>query len=139
MKKSTKISLLFLSVIVFAYTLYIWVRDSSAGEEYRWRTYPETEIDLASNFAYALSINQPVAYEWIDPGLKPRLNEWMNTHQSEKCTREFDVFLVDPDENGDYDVSFSCFGTNGPITMEIDNIIIKDMKVVDWGEVRDED
>ncbi len=137
MKTSKKNLLLLLVVVVLACSFYIWWSHSPVAEEYRWQTYPETEIDLASNFAYALSINQPVVYEWIDPSLKPRLDEWMNTHQSKKCTREFDVFLVGPDENGDYDVRFGCFGANGSIRMEIDNIVIEDMKVVNWGEVRD--
>lgn len=139
MKTSKKNLLLLLLVVVFVCSFYILWSRSPVAEEYRWQTYPETEIDLASNFAYALSINQPVVYEWIDPSLKPRLDEWMNTHQSKKCTREFDVFLVGPDVNGDYDVRFSCFGVNRPIRMEIDNIVIEDMKVIDWGEVREGD
>ena len=138
MKKSKLFLLIFLLVVIFVFSLYIWINYSPATSEYRWKTYvPETESDLASAFAYGLSINQPVIYNWVDPGLRPRLDEWMNTHRSKKCTDEYDWFFDRLDENGDYDISFGWYGENGHISMEIDNIVIKDMKVVDWGEVRE--
>ena len=139
MKKSTKILLLLLCVVVFACSLSTWAEYSPVVDDYRWIYDRDTDDNLVSAFATALRINHPAAYDMIDPTLKPRLDEWMNTHQSKECTREFDVFLVGPDENGDYGVSFGCFGADGQITMEIDNIVIKDMKVIDWGEIREED
>lgn len=140
MRRSKIFLLIFLLVVIFAISLYIWVNYSPATSDYRWNTYvPETESDLASNFAYGLSINQPVIYNWVNPDLIPRLDEWMNTHQIRKCTHEYDWFFSGLDENDNYDVSFGCFGENGRIRMEVDNIVIKDMKVVDWGEVREGD
>ncbi len=131
---------LLLLLVVIAYTLYIWVSYSLAAEKFRWQVYaPETESDLASAFAYALSINQPVAYSWIDPKLKPRLDTWMDTHQSKTCTDEYDWFFDRLDENGNYDISFGCYSENGHLSMDIDNIVIEDMKVIDWGEVREGD
>ena len=140
MKSNKKIVLLFTLTILVVCGLLLWTKYSPTAAEYRWRAYArETELDLAAAFATALRTNHPAAYDWIDPNLKPRLDEWMNTHQSKECTREPDVFLVKQDKNGDYDTNFGCFRSNGPIRMEIDNIVIEDMKVVDWGEVREED
>lgn len=132
--------LLLLLLSVAACILYIWASYSPKTEMFRWQGYvPETESDLASAFAYALSINQPVTYNWIDPNLKPRLDEWMNTHQNRKCADEYDWFFDRLDENGNYDISFGCYGEHEHISMDIDDIVIKDMKVIDWGEVREED
>jgi hypothetical protein len=85
MKKSTKILLLLLFGVVFAYGLRIWAETSPAVFDYRVIRNRETRDDLLAAFATALRINHPAAYDMIDPALKPRLDEWMNTHQSKKC------------------------------------------------------
>jgi len=136
MKNNLKSILIILLVFVFVYILLVWARPAVA--EYRWRLHAhDTELDLATAFATALITNHPAAYDWIDPSLKPRLDEWMNTHQGKNCTYDPDWFFVGPDINGEYDVSFGCYGTDEWIELKIENIVIKEMIVIDWGEVRE--
>lgn len=99
----------------------------------------DTEQDLAAAFATALRINHPEAYDMIVPALKPRLDEWMNTHQSTRCKRKPDAFLIGIGTKQGSEAVLTCLGYNGPRHFRVDNIVIKDMRVVDWGEVIDED
>ena len=85
MKNRTKIVLLLFLVIVFAYSLSIWAAYSPAVYDYREIHNRSTNDDVLFAFATALRINNPAAYDMIDPGVKPRLDEWMNTHQIQKC------------------------------------------------------
>jgi hypothetical protein len=140
MRNSIRILLLLISVGIIGGIAYMWASYSPVVAEYRWLTHArDSETGLAGSFATALSLNHPAAYDWIDPSLKHRLDEWMNTHQSKECTHEPDWFLIGPDPKGPYDVRFGCYGTNGWITFEVDRIVIKNMIVVDWGEVREGD
>ena len=140
MKKSTKILLLLLFVVVFACGLSIWAEYSPAVFDYR-NIYGrrDTEYDLLFAFATALRINHPAAYDMIDPALKPRLDEWMNTHQSKKCKHIPYFFMSGTGTRQGSSIGLSCFGYYGRIHFEVDDIVIKDMKVIDWGEVREID
>ncbi|MFN8461192.1 MAG: hypothetical protein U0X93_05410 [Anaerolineales bacterium] len=114
----------------------MWAANSPVVYDYEYIYDRDTEQDLVFAFATALRINHPEAYEMIDPTLKPRLDEWMNTHQSKKCEYRPDFFMSGTGTMQGHRTSFSCFGYNEPIHFEVDNIVIKDMKVIDWGEVR---
>ena len=70
--------------------------------------------------------------------LKPRLDEWMNTHQSMKCKDKPEDFSVGVGMEQGWGATLVCLGYTGPRHFEADNIVIKDMRVVDWGEVREE-
>ncbi len=135
MKRSIKIVSLLLLVVVFACGLGIWAETSPVAYDYRTMHNPVTEDDLVFAFATALRINHPAAYDMIDPSLKPRLDEWMNSHQSKKCEDTPDYFNIEPGTKQGSKSVLNCFGYNGWINFEVDNIIIKDMQVIDWGEV----
>ncbi|RIK31463.1 MAG: hypothetical protein DCC56_04560 [Anaerolineae bacterium] len=145
MKKISKITLIAFLVIVFACVLTIWIYNSPAVDDYRWIRNRETERELVAAFVTALRINHPAAYEMIDPSLSPRLDEWMNTHQAKKCARKAYIFLSGnaTRANGQklgWDVVFGCVAENYThLTFKVDRIFIKDMKVIEWGEVIEEE
>lgn len=139
MKKSTKILLLLLFGVAIACGLNIWADTSPAVFDYRVIRDRETRDDLLAAFATALRINHPAAYDMIDPALKPRLDEWMRTHQSRKCKNIPYIFMNGTGTNQGSKVVLGCFGYNEVINFEVDNIVIDDMKVVDWGEVIETD
>ena len=134
MKKSIKILLLLLCVVVFAYGLSIWAEFSPAVFDYRLIHNRETEDDLLFAFATALRINHPAAYDMIDPSLKPRLDEWMNTHQSQRCKNIPHVTLIWPATKYGKKVEIVCYGHNGRIDFVVDNIVVSGSEVVLWGE-----
>lgn len=136
MKKSAKILLLLLFVVVFACGLSIWAEYSPTAFDYR-NIYGrrDTDYDLLFAFATALRINHPAAYDMIDPALKPRLDDWMNTHQSLKCKNIPHFFMSGTGTRQGSNIGLSCFGYDGRIRFEVDDIVIRDLKVIDWGEV----
>ena len=138
MKKGTKIVLLLLLAVVFTCGLGIWAENSPVVYDYRYIYDRDTEYDLAFAFATALRINHPAAYDMIDPTQKPRLDKWMSSHQSKECEHIPEVFLVGIGTKQGSKSVLSCFGSNGWILFNVDNIVIKDMKVIDWGEVTEE-
>ena len=139
MKKGIKVVLLFLLVVIFVCGFGMWAGFSPVAYDYRYIYDRDTEQDLAAAFATALRINHPAAYEMIDPTLKPRLDEWINTHQSTRCKHRPDAFWVGIGTMQGSEAVLTCLGYNGPRHFRVDNIVIKDMRVVDWGEVIDED
>src|SRR5262245_21627636 len=138
MNKSVKILLLVMFVVVFTCGLSIWAEYSPVAFDYREIYDRDTEQDLAGAFATVLRINHPAAYDMIDPALKPRLDEWMNTHQSVRCKDRPESFMVGVGTERGWGTTLVCLGYTGPRHFEADNIVIKDMRVVDWGEVIDE-
>jgi hypothetical protein len=137
LKKNINLVLLFLLVVVFTCSLSIWAQYSPVVDDYIWIYDRDTEYDLVYAFATALRINHPAAYDMIDPTLEPRLDEWMNSHQSKKCKRKPNVFLNGIGTKQGSSTVLSCLGYNGTMHFEVDDIVIKDMKVIDWGEVRE--
>ena len=138
MKKGIKVVLLLLLVVIFVCGLNIWTTYSPVAFDYRQIYGRDTEQDLAEAFATALRINHPAAYDMIDPALKPRLDEWMNTHQSRRCKDKPEDFSVGVGTERGWGASLVCLGYTGPRHFEVDDIVIKAMRVVDWGEVIDE-
>lgn len=137
MKKSKKILLLSLLFVVFAFGVRVWIEYSPIVFDYRVIHNRDTVNDLTAAFSTALRINHSAAYDMIDPTLKPRLDEWMNSHQSKKCKNIPYFFMIGTGTKQGRKSVLSCFGHNGRIDFEVDNIVIEDMKVVDWGEVRE--
>jgi hypothetical protein len=134
MKNSIKILLLLLLVVVFACGLGFWAENSPVAYDYRTMHNPVSEADLLFAFSTALRINHPAAYDMIDPSLKPRLDEWMNTHQSERCESIPDYFNIESATKQGSKVVCNCSGNNGRIEFSVDKIVINnDMKVIDWG------
>lgn len=135
MKKRNSIILL-LAVFTFACGLIVWAINSPIVDDYFWIYSRDTEYDLALAFTIALRTNHPAAYDMVDPSLKPRLDEWMNVHQSKKCIRKASTVLGGSGTKEGYMVIFDCYGENNKwVSISVDNIVIKDMKVIDWGEV----
>jgi hypothetical protein len=97
----------------------------------------DPEIELTFAFSVALQNNDPEAYNLIGPSLKPRLDKWMSTHPSNECNHPYDVFLIGTGTNQGKKTIFGCPGYDTWISFEVDDIVIKDMKVIDWGEVRE--
>ena len=140
MKNSTKILLLVLFVIVFAIGLIFWADNSPIGGDGQSSPPPDLKkIQLAFSFAFALSRNDPEAYEMSDPNLKPRLDEWMNSHKSQKCVGEIISSFIRAGTNVGDKITFSCSTKTSYLSFEVDDIVIKDLKVIDWGEVRETD
>ena len=139
MKKSTKILLLLLCGVVFACGLSIWAAYSPAVFDYevihnRDIDNGDPEGNLLFAFATAMRINHPAAYDMIDPSAKPRLDEWMNTHQIQRCKNIPHVSLIWSGTKTGSKVEISCFGHNGRIDFVVDNVVVNDGEVVSWGE-----
>lgn len=143
MKNSAKITITAFLVVLLACALMIWADTSQAVADYKWIHSRDTEGELVAAFVTALRINHPAAYEMIDPSLKPRLDEWMNTHRARKCASEPYIFLSGyatraNGEKLDWEVVFGCADENNTdVSFKVDGIFIKDMKIIDWGEVRE--
>ena len=133
-----KVVLLLLLVVLLVCGFSIWLQESPVAYDYRQIYDRDTEQDLAEAFATALRINHAAAYDMIDPALRPRLNEWMNTHQSMRCKDKPEDFSVGVGTERGWGATLVCLGNTGPRHFEVDDIVIKDMRVVDWGEVIDE-
>lgn len=96
----------------------------------------DSETQMAIAFTTALRTNHPAAYDMSDEQLTPRLDEWMNTHQPPRCTRR--TFLLaggTPDDMVFYNCSTA---DKKSYSLKVFDIQIEDMKVVDWGEVKEE-
>ena len=139
MKKNTKILLLVFFVIVLAYGLIFWADNSPIGGDGQSSLPSDPEIGLAFDFAFALQMNDPDAYDMIDPNLKLRLDEWMNSHKSQECIGEDTYSVISAGTNLGKKIKFGCFTKTSRLSFEVDDIVIKDLKVIDWGEVREED
>lgn len=133
MTKNMKILPLFILGVVFACILYIWLTFSPTAALYRLIRNRDTEDQLASAFTAALFTNHPAAYDMIDLALEPRLDKWMSTHQSAKCTGWPDLFSVgsETETTSSYTVGLTCYGINGWVDLEVE-IVIEDMKVVSF-------
>ncbi len=138
MKKLITILFLLFLVVALACGLHLWIQTSPWVDDYQTLNSRDTAVSLVMAFATALRINDPAAYDMIDPSLKPRLDIWMNTHQSQKCLSEADWFLVSDGTQLGKKISFGCYIKDNHLTYEVDNIVVKDMKVIDWGEVTEE-
>jgi hypothetical protein len=130
--------LLSVLVIVSICGLGLWALSSPLVDDYYWIHRRDTEAHLALAFTIALRTNHPSAYDMIDSSLEPRLDEWMSVHKGKRCTRQANTVLIGGGTTEGYKVVFSCFGQNNWLDIEVDNIVIKDMKVVDWGDVSEE-
>jgi hypothetical protein len=137
MNKGVKILLLVMLVVVFACGFGFWAAYSPVAYDYRTMYKPVSEADLIFAFATALRINHPAAYDMIDPTLKPRLDDWINTHQSKKCRSEPFYFTIESGTKQGSKSVLDCAGYDEGIRFEVDNIVIKDMRVINWGEVRE--
>lgn len=130
--------ILLLIVFVLVYGLVAWAPNSPLVQDYLLIHCCRTASDLAIAFAVSLRNNDPAAYEMIDPSLEPRLDDWMNVHRGKRCTNLADTVLGGKGTKEGYRVVLDCFGENRWLTFKIDNIVINDMKVIDWGDVREE-
>ena len=138
MKKSLRILLFLLIVVALACGLRFWANNSPVvGDDSSSGLDPEIEVAFA--FSVALQYNDPEAYNIINTSLKPRLDDWMSTHQSKKCNHPYDVTLIGTGTNQGRKAILGCYGFNGWVSFEVDDIVIEDLKVIDWGEVREED
>ena len=73
----------------------------------------------------------------IDPTMKTRLDDWMKTHRGKVCTNRADTVLLGRGTNLGYRVIVDCFSENRWLSFKIDDIVIKDMKVIGWGDVKE--
>ncbi len=131
MKKKITILLILFLVVTFACSLHLWIQTSPWVYDRAMLTRRDTVSHLVMAFVTALRINDPAAYEMIDPSLKPRLDVWMNTHQSQKCLSEADWFFVSDGTQLGKKITFGCYIKDNHLTYEVDNIVVKDMKVID--------
>jgi hypothetical protein len=139
MKRNTKILLLVFFVIMFVCGLIFWADNSPIGGDGYSSSTRDPKVQLAYGFAFSLFTNDSDAYEMIDPNLKPRLDEWMNSYKSQKCVGEITYSFITAGTNLGDKITFGCFNGRSSLSFEVDDIVIKDLKVVDWGEVRETD
>ena len=139
MNRSIKILVLFASIIVLAVSLKFWADKSSITGDNVSSSILAPEIDLAFDFAFALQMNNPRAYDMIDPNLKPRLDAWMTSHKNHDCVdgELISSFIWDGTNLGKK-ITFSCFTETSTLDFAVDDIVIKDLKVIDWGEVTED-
>jgi hypothetical protein len=138
MKLKKILPILILVMLVSICGLYVWAYDSPQVQDFFIIHRRGTDYDLAFAFAVSLRNNDPAAYEMIDPSLKPRLDDWMHAHLGKKCTRFADTVIGGNGTIQGYQVILDCFGENKWLSFDVDNIVIKDMKVIDWGVVKEE-
>lgn len=138
MTKKSKVLLLVLGVFILTCGLFIWAVSSPTVDDYYFLFRRDTESDLAVGFTVALRMNHPAAYEMIDPDLTPRLDEWMETHQAQKCVRKAHNILSGSGTTEGYVVYFDCQTEDYPwYHFTVDDILIEDMKIIDWGRIRE--
>jgi hypothetical protein len=139
MKNSTKFLLLVFFVIVLVYGLRFWADNSPIGSDENPYAAHNPEIALAFDFAFALQMNDPRAYDMITPNLKSRLDTWMTSHKSQECVDgELISSFIWEGTNLGKKITFSCFTDTSSLDFEVDNLVIKDLKVIDWGEVTED-
>jgi hypothetical protein len=63
----------------------------------------------------------------------------MRVHQGKKCVRKADTVLTGSGTKEGYMIVFDCYGKNNKwLYFMVDNIIIRDMKVINWGDIVEE-
>ena len=127
-----------LGVLVIICGLVSWVRNSPIVQDYQLIHHRDTEDELVFAFAVSLRNNDPAAYDMIDPSLKPRLDDWMYIHRGTKCTNRADTVFAGKGTIKGSIVILDCAGKNKWLHFSVDNIVVEDMKIIDWGEVKDE-
>ena len=135
MKRKNLVLLLIGLVMILGFLSYITF-------PYLWKPNiksEETPFDIAYEFATALRLNDPVAYELSDSELWPRLDQWMEMHEVPKCIQEFDEqFIGGTRVDGKHDINYRCRLANGRYQFEVLNIHVEKqediLKIVDWSE-----
>ena len=144
MRNSVKTLLVIFVSVIFVCSFTLWANNSPSVADYKWIRNRDTESDVVDAFVTALRINHPAAYQMTDPSLKPRLDDWMNTHRPKKCVDEPWIFLkgyIIP-ANGvkqGWKVVFGCRIRGADFTLKINGIVIENLQVVDWKEVVEEE
>ena len=129
--------ILLLGAIILTGGLVVWVYNSPDVIDYLWMHQRDTEYNLAFAFTTALRTNDRSAYDMVDPSLKPRVDEWMNGHRKKDCTQIGNVALLGSGTKEGYKVVIDCYIGSAQLVFTVDNIVIRDMKVIDWGEVEE--
>ncbi len=138
MTKRKKFILLFIGIFIMLCGVLFWAINSPTVDDYYFLYNRDKEADLAVAFTVALRINHPLAYDMIDEDSTPRLEEWMRIHQAQKCTKRVDDILIFGSGDG-LVVYYVCQTENNKLyKLSVDEIIIEDMKIVDWGEILEE-
>ena len=141
MKKARKfIIILVASLIVLAVASYIIF----PGLWSYYSIFPkkETAFGFSARFAFALRLNDSIAYELSDPSLWPRIDQWMEEHEAQTCVRVPDEQFPGGGNKEHSDVWFYCYLEKGEYRFNVLDIIIEEQEgnfyVVDWGEVIEE-
>jgi hypothetical protein len=136
MTKKRKSILLIIGCLVLICSASIWALSSQAADDFFLLRDRSSESDLAIAFTIALRMNHPIAYDMIDIDLTPRVDEWMQSHQPPRCVRRINLLSGGVEGIAVY---YSCnTADNRWYTLDIQDIIIEDMKVAEWGEVSEE-
>ena len=129
---------LVLGAIILTGGLIIWAYNSPFVDDYIViHKHNESELELAFAFTTALRKNDPAVYDFTDPSLKARVDDWMNGHQKKRCTQIGDTALLFGTDTEGYNVIIDCYIKNSRLVFTVDNIVIRDMKVINWGEVKE--
>jgi hypothetical protein len=109
-----------------------------------WRYYSpfpseQTAFDASESFARALRLNDPVAYEWSDPALWPKIDEWMATNKVRECEKIPDEQFTGGYANGTYDELFYCLTAQGWYRFDVYDMVIEETeagyRVMNWGKI----
>jgi hypothetical protein len=62
----------------------------------------------------------------------------MNSHKSQECIGDDIYSFIRDGTNLGKKITFGCSTETSHLDFEVDDIVIKDLKVIDWGEVTEE-
>jgi hypothetical protein len=137
-RKIFKVTILLGILLILFCGVYLWAGSSPLVYDYQNLYRRELEGDLLLAFTIALRRNHPTAYDMTDPSQHNRLDDWMNTHKPRICSRLPHVVLSGRGSRIGYTMLFDCYSRDGWYEFTIDNVVIENMRIMDWGEVQEE-
>lgn len=147
-RKSCVVVLCIVGLVILSVGIYVWASFSPLVEDIRWINSRDNVSDLSMAFLVALKTNDPAAYEMIDPAMKDRLDEWMDTHKPVRCSQRANFIMTDTSaylNDREPKVTrpmLACFAEeNGKVYnyyIEVKELYIRDMRIIDWEGLSEE-
>ncbi|MCL4871429.1 MAG: hypothetical protein KJ063_20915 [Anaerolineae bacterium] len=101
----------------------------------------DTNFEIAYAFTTALRINHSAAYDLTAPELWPKVDEWMGKHHHRSCMTPYIYGGTSGNgaKSNQQSIKVSCTLTPnngyGTYILEVNDIILINQLVVDWGEI----
>ncbi len=138
-----KVALITICTVTLLGGISIWAVNSPLVEDYYliYYTREKSEGAFVLAFTIALRRNHPAVYQMAVPDQHPRLDQWMKTHQPQFCKRKAYLMLGGGGTVEGNQVVYACTNANPDIydyALTIDNIIIENNLITDWGPIKEE-